>query len=151
MKVPTLIRRHKIAAIVAGIVAISCALLALFVLQLATIPGMESCVAQTLQRVQGPGPYDAYVVEKGCDGIVGSDTVYVELAPREGGKRHTILSYERVTSSTALRTQDTYPRVRWLGKSRLRVSVDAASEIEQKRNKVDGIAVEYQIGSVQFK
>lgn len=151
MKVLTLIRRHKIAAVAVGVVAVLCALVAVFVVQLATAPGMESCATQTLRRVRGPGPYDAYVVEKGCYGIVGSDTIYVELANRAKGGRRIAFSYEVAGASGTLPARELDPKISWHGPSRLRVSVDVVSSISKKRNDVAGVAIEYHIGSVEFK
>lgn len=143
-----LIRASKSRLIIVGVIlAVSAVVATYWIL----VRRMQSCMTDTVQRIAGNGLYDVHVTEEGCDGIVGSDTVYVQFISRKTGTKRTVFSYGREAANGKIPLRDTYPRLTWKSKSRLQVSVASVSYIDKKLSRVDGIQIEYHIGEVKYK
>ena len=142
------IQKHKLAIIIASVGVTLC----LFAVPYFIVaPKMESCTARTLRKLAGPGAYSIVVVEKGCDGVVGSDTVDVELIASPDGRAQTVFLYGREVSDAKIEVSETYPQVMWESASRLKISVKTVSYIEKRVSEMDGVQIEYNIGSIEYK
>jgi hypothetical protein len=111
--------------------------------------GTEPCFTQVVQRIPGPGMYDVAVSETGCDGIVGSDTMSVDLVSHVGKKRVTIFQYKRKNADPDLFRQDVPPTVTWLAENRLDISIDMISSLDKLIGEKDGVKINYHIGAVE--
>ena len=111
--------------------------------------GMERCATHLVQRLPGPGVYDAEVTETGCWGVSGSDTMSVELVSRVDEKEATIFQYGRKAADPNLPREDVPPTVTWLGENRLAISIDMVSYVEKRIDERDGVKIEYHIGVVE--
>lgn len=143
-----LVRKHKIALLTLALMLILGGL-ALHIF--APVPGMESCAVHGLGHVPGPGGYDANVMEEGCDGISGSDTISVVLTSRKTSHSVTVFAYGLEVTDATLSNKNVYPVVTWSAKDRLRISVRAISYVNKKLGEADGVKIDYDIGSIEYK
>ena len=114
-------------------------------------PGMEACATQVAQTVPGPGTYDIKVIEEGCDGIAGSDTMSVVLSSRTRKNDREVFVYGRKNADPRLSREDVPPKVTWLGKNEVEVSIDMVSYIRTKLDQAEGVKIHYRIGAVEYK
>lgn len=113
--------------------------------------GMEKCATHVVQRLQGPGMYDAEVLETGCWGISGSDIMSIDLVSHADGARVTIFRFGRKNADPRLARQDVPPTVAWRSKTQLTVSIDMVSDIEKQVNEKHGVKIEYHVGAVEHR
>jgi hypothetical protein len=142
------IGKHKIAI---GVLTVSVVLGAIALRFWSFRQGMEHCESHVEATVPGPGAYDAKVVEEGCDGIVGSDTMSIVLSSRVRRKDSAVFVYSRKTGDPSRSRQDVSPTVTWLDKDTVEISIDMVASIQTQLGEVDGVKVRYRVGAVEYK
>ncbi len=92
--------------------------------------------------VRGPADRDAQIVDEICD--VSIEYVYVQR--RESADRQLVFSYYPMAASPMLQREDVPPTVTWLDAGHLRIAIDVVSQVLERHERVEGIAVQYRIG-----
>jgi hypothetical protein len=111
---------------------------------------MVYCESRVDQLVAGPSNYDVKVVETGCNGIAGSDTMSVMLSSKSDRKDIVIFEYGRQNADPSINRDDVGPTIKWDGNS-IHISIDMVSYIKKQLKEVGGINISYEIGAVVYK
>ena len=110
---------------------------------------LEYCESRIDQLIPGPSKYDVKVIEEGCDGIGGSDTMSVVLSLKSQKKEVAVFEYGRKNVDPAINRKDLGPTVKW-DNDNLRISIDMILDIKKQIREFDGIKINYDIGHVVY-
>ena len=109
------------------------------------------CQSLVDQLVPGSGDYDIRVIEKGCEGWGGSDTMSIVLSPKKWGLNRTVFVYGRMSYDPRFKRKDVSPSVTWISNNEVQISIDMVSYISTQINQVDGIKFTYSVGAIEYK
>ena len=132
--------RHKWIGIVGGLFG---AIAIIFIYIFNTSKPMMSCQIVKIGSAYGPKDHDASVEEELCDGIGGSDTVYIYLSSKYNSEKWLVFSYGRLAVSPNSNRKDVPPKVIWSKNGDLNIEIDAVNFVITKKNKVNGTYVNY--------
>ena len=105
-----------------------------------------ACFRNVEQIVRGPADRDAQIVEEVCD----VDIEYVYVQRRGSADRQLVFSYARMAGSPMLQREDVPPTVTWPDAGHLRIAIDVVSQVLERHETVEGIAVQYRIGREMY-
>jgi hypothetical protein len=108
--------------------------------------GFGACITSEPEKVFGVSGYDFDISETDCDTLAKDAAISVFAAKSGHAKKTLVFKYDPGDSS-----QDgTWPVIASVDGRTVRISVDRVSSLFLRREELDGLAIDYRIGKIEY-